>query len=175
MILCDYPHMYPNKCARCGSSKLDRKYVDLQVDLEIHTPDGLQLAVVYLCSHCARQAFTVAFPDGDGLPVAELEHKLANALQTIELQKELLRLRSEQISKLEEAYGVLVPSSNSINSIDNEPVADVEPTPSEDSETGSTESKGRTKRTTESSTGSRSENVPSLAELLKPKSSNVSS
>lgn len=175
MILCDFPIMYPNKCARCGSSKEDRKYVDLQVDLEIHTPDGLQLAVVYLCSHCARQAFTVAFPNGDGLPVAEIESKLADAQQTVELQKELLRLRSEQISMLEEAYGILVPSSNSLGITDSEPVADTEPTTKQSDERGDSKSKGRTKGTTKSSTGTRPENIPSLTELLKPKSGSVSS
>lgn len=175
MILCERPLMYPYKCARCGSVRDDRKYVDLQVDLETYSPDGLQLAVVYLCTHCAREAFTVAFPDGDGLPVAELESKLADALQTIELQKELLRLRSEQISKLEEAYGVLVPSSNSLGVTDSEPVADSEPTTSEvpKERSGST-TRGK-KGTTKSTTGTGPENVPSLAVLLKPKSSSVPS
>lgn len=175
MILCERPLMYPYKCARCGSAQENRKYVDLQVDLEIQTPDGLQLAVVYLCSHCAREAFTVAFPDGDGFPVAEIEDKLANALQTIELQKDLLRLRSEQISKLEEAYGVLVPSSNSLGITDEQPVVDSESPSSEVPEKRSERTTGRKKGATKSTPSSRSEDVPSLTELLKSKSSSVPS
>ena len=170
MILVDQPLMYPYKCGHCGTVRDDRKYVDTTIDLDSYSPDGMTLAVVYLCTHCAREVFVTAFPDGDGLPVAEIEAKLADALQTIELQKELLRLRSEQISKLEEAYGVLVPSSNSLGTTVDKPVADTQSATSKVSESGSGSTTPRKKGTTKSSTSSRSENIPSLTELLQSKS-----
>jgi copper chaperone CopZ len=158
----DRPIHSPAKCGRCGSVRYDgRKYVQFGMDIEFY-------GIVYLCSHCVREIYKAVFNGNDGLPVAQLESDLADALQTIELQQTLLNTREEQIETLENTYGVVEPDSSPVaESSDSPPVAE-----STDSgtKTGNSKSSGRKKPVTKSVTSSRPKNVPSLTELLEPTS-----
>lgn len=56
----DYPILAPGKCVQCGSSKHDRKYVDLGIDFE--TGPGFNW-VIYLCTFCLAELFDIAMDD----------------------------------------------------------------------------------------------------------------
>lgn len=165
IFVVERPQFPPAKCVRCGSEKYDgRKYADVATVEEY--------GAVYLCTFCIRETFKAAFEDA-GAPVSELEAKLADAYQTIELQKDLLKLREDQIKQLETTYGVSRNSAGNliVGTDRSDPVASVENSVDDDSDSDDSGSGEADTGTSEQNTSSRRKNVPSLTELLDPVSS----
>lgn len=166
IFISERPTMHPARCGRCTAAVYDgRKYVDFGVDLEIppvaEVPgvieDRDRKGVLYLCSLCIREIYKATYPESEGLPVAQIEADLADALQKVELQKEIMKTMEKQLND----YRDRDPSSSTHRADGSNFVSSDETSPDV------AESDGPEQGTSEQDTKSRYKNVPSLAELLK--------
>lgn len=165
--------MSPGKCANCGATGRDRKYVDFGLTVELY-------GVVYICSICIGELFRLFNFE----PVAtnlkfktmenhitvletangELEHvvhrlkdKLSNFRKEFTHVQSVVNSRPDPVSGNIDPDLVLNTSSDDVNNTVDESRAENDNTGTERTDT----------RTPEPATGSGRQNVPSLAELLK--------
>lgn len=155
----DVPYFAPGKCANCGASKNDgRRYINIGLDLEWY-------GFVYFCGECIKDiANTMGLFDNLSKQLYEKEGEIAilrtKLDQGVELPEKLVKVWEE----FKEYYASLHPigndvSPNTSSMVDIEQPAKVPAI----SEQAITSAKSRTSKST---TGSRSKDLPSLAELL---------
>lgn len=157
----DMPQVSPSKCANCGSSKIDsRKYIDFDLLVDWY-------GVVYICTICL---FDIAKQSGLFLQfeekISDLEKTILgireNEFATKKLQASLLKTIEEVRDYFVGLYPVGDDSSpGGTSSVESSDKSVESTSTSHEQNANSAE-----QRTAKSTSGSRSKNVRSLAELL---------
>lgn len=172
IFLNDEPLMSPGKCANCGASGRDRKYVDFGLTVELY-------GVVYICSICVGELFRLFNfePVATNLKFKTLQsHVTVLETSKMEVDNALTRFgdKVETLRReLAHIHNVVSNSSGSTTgNIDPDEVLDSSSREVDNAidnsrvENDSTKPRKSNKSATKSATGSGRPNVPSLAELL---------
>ena len=158
----DVPQFQPGKCANCGASKNDgRRYVDFGLMVDWY-------GTVYLCGECLHDIVNaMGLFDNLVARVVEAESKEYD-FKALQAQGVELHERVNQLVKdLEAFYAGIYPigddsTSNPHTVLESDKTVSDPGTEESESRINATKS-----RTTESTSSTRRQNIPSLADLLK--------
>lgn len=154
----DAPHYKPGNCANCGSTKVDgRKYIDFGLEID-------WFGIVYICSLCMLDiAEKTGLFEVLEAKVKELQEKL-DATVADQVKRESFVQRFDEL--LGEVKPYLAAELSAINDdSDSNGISSVE-SPEPEVVEAKPNAKQTNQRATKSTSGSRSENLPSLAELI---------
>ena len=161
-IIKDVPMVQPGKCANCGASKNDgRQYIDFGLQIDWY-------GCIYLCGFCILD-----IANSMGL-FGILRQRVQNLTLELDQIKAQQRYGAELPDKLVQAWEEFKVYYDSVHSVRDDPTPDstsdvdtdspVEPASTLPSKSTTNETKPRAAKSTSSS---RPQNVPSLADLIK--------